>query len=100
MYCELSLSKILRNACVENWRYLSDVLFERRRLRNNYDLNVCELLKYAVHSTRGKIEIDSNSAIAPLPVYQNCTFALKYYWSQSCIQLLWSRNFLITNMAF
>ena len=31
-------------------------MFERSRIMNVYDLYVCELLKYAVHSTRGKID--------------------------------------------
>ena len=37
-----------------NRRYTSDELFERSRIRNVYDLYFCELLKIAVHSTRGK----------------------------------------------
>mgnify|MGYP000940316211 CR=1 FL=1 len=48
--------KVLRIIFFKNRRYPSDELFERSRIMNVYDLYVCELLKYAVHSTRGKID--------------------------------------------
>ena len=37
-------------------RYPSDELFERSGILNIYDIYVCELLKDAVHSTRGKLD--------------------------------------------
>ena len=37
--------------------------------------------------------------IVPLPVYKHCPFALRYYCSQTCIQV-WSLEFLLTNMVF
>ena len=48
--------KVLRFIFFKNRRCPSDELFERSRKMNVFDLFVCELLKYAVHSTRGKID--------------------------------------------
>ena len=48
--------KVLRLISLKNRRHPCDELFERSRIMNVYDLYVCELLKYAVHSTRGKID--------------------------------------------
>ena len=48
--------KVLRIIFFKNRRYPSDELFERSRIMIAYDLYIRELLKYAVHSTRGKID--------------------------------------------
>ena len=55
--------KELRIIFFKSRRYPSDELFERSRITNVYDLYVCELLKYAVHSTRGKIDINVESLL-------------------------------------
>ena len=47
--------EVLRIIFFKNRRYSSDELFEQSRILNVYDLCVCELLKIAVYSTRGKI---------------------------------------------
>ena len=46
--------KVLRIILFKIRRDPSDELFERSGIMNVYDRNVCELLNYAVHSTRGK----------------------------------------------
>ena len=48
--------KVLRNICFKNRSYPFDELFERSRIINVYDLYVCEVLKNAFHSRRGKID--------------------------------------------
>ena len=48
--------KVLRVVLFKNRRYPSYELFEPSLIMNVYDLYVCEILKYAVYSTRVKID--------------------------------------------
>ena len=48
--------KVLRIIFFKSRRYPSDALFEQSRIMDVYDLYVCELVKYAVHSTSGTID--------------------------------------------